>query len=171
AELEALVDEWEVGQEVSGGGVRDDGPVRVRPGAQAEALERSAPALDDTHRRAAGALDARESDRLRRCTGHGGGRLHGPVEQRIEYVERLPEPERTLLEARLHAARGACGHLRVEAVVREPAARAAHVLGDPARARCRADGAERASVLRRDDPDVGEPVLERRVEEQLTPAA
>ena len=67
AELEALVDEGEVGQQVAGGGVGDDRPVRVRAGAQAQPLDAPVGLLDDAERRAARALDAAGTDRRPGC--------------------------------------------------------------------------------------------------------
>ena len=62
AELEALVDEREVGQQVVGCGVRDGRPVGVGAGAEADAPEAVAVPFDDAERRAARALDAPDAD-------------------------------------------------------------------------------------------------------------
>ena len=126
AELEALVDEREVGEQVVGGGVRDDRPVRVGAGAQAEPLDAVAVALDDA------ASSRRAGSRRGRCRSRAPAppRLArrrprpGASSRSSRIVERLPQLEGALLDARLHVAGGALGHDRLEAVVGEPRARA-----------------------------------------------
>ena len=118
AELEALVDQREVGQQVAGGGVRERRPVRVGAGAQAEALDAVAVALDDADRRPARALDAADADRRVGPPGSARPRRRaGRVEQLVEQLERLPQLERALLEPRLDVAGGRSGTTRLEAVV------------------------------------------------------
>ena len=80
--------------------------------------------------------------------------------------------ERALLEPRLDVAGGALGDDRLEAVVGEPGRGCAHVLGERRR-RARPGPTRRARRASSavDDADVGQPVLERGVEEQLAPAA
>ena len=93
------------------------------------------------------------------------------VEQALEDVERLQELERALLDPCLDVAGGAPGDDGREALVGEARTVLAHVVGEAGGASGRPDGAEPLGVLGADDPDAGEPVLERRVEEQLAPAA
>src|SRR5205085_10989297 len=78
--------------------------------------------------------------------------------------------QRALLEARAHVSRVASRERELEAIVREPRTGGAHVLGDAGRAGGRTDGSEPDGVVRGDDADVGEPVLERRVEDELAPS-
>ena len=58
AELEALVDQREIGQQVAGRRVGDDRPVGVGAGAKVQALDAVAVVLDDAEGGAARALDA-----------------------------------------------------------------------------------------------------------------
>ena len=142
AELEALVDEGEVGQQVADGRVRDRRPVRVRAGAEAEALDRAAVALDDAARGAARALDAADAELALLAAALGGGRPDRAVEQRRPAA-------RTTAGARARAARDgpgrrprrARGDGGLEAVVGEPRARSrarrarARRRGQPGRSR------------------------------------
>ena len=128
-------------------------------------------ALDDAGRRAARALDATDADRRRAPSRGRRRRAHRLGEQPVEDVEARQQLERTLLEARLHVAGLPPQGRGLEAVVGEPGAHGAHVLGD---ARCsgrRADDPERERCLRVHDADVRHAVHERRVEEKLAPGA
>src|SRR3954449_11466895 len=69
AELEALVDQREVGEEVVAYGVGERGPVGVRAAAQVPAREAAGAQLDGGERGAARALDAREAERARLVGG------------------------------------------------------------------------------------------------------
>ena len=78
-----------------------------------------------------------------------GGRPDRAVEQALEEVERLQELERALLDPRLDVAGGALGHDGLEAVVGEPRAVRAHVVGESGGARGRARRAEPLARRRR----------------------
>src|SRR5437763_1644479 len=88
----------------------------------------------------------------------------------MEDLERLPELERTLLDACLDIAFGSRGNDHREAVVGEARARSADVLGSARGPRRGADGSEPVDVLGRENADAGEPVLEGGVEGELAPA-
>ncbi len=145
AELEALVDEREVGKEVARRGVRDRRPVGVRPGAEADAADSIAVPLDDARRRAARALDPADADeatlapserpprdgRGRRAGGRG---CRGTGAARARAARVGPARRRRAAERR-----------RLEVVVCEARARRPHVLGDARCARGGADDSERRS--------------------------
>ena len=144
AELEALVDEREVGQEVARRGVRDRGPVRVRAGAQADAADAVAVALDDARRsRRAGSRRGRRRSAALADRGTAAAGRTGPSSRRVEEVEARKQLERALLESGLDVARRRGGAPRLEAVVGKAGARRADVLGDARRAGGGADDAER----------------------------
>ena len=92
--------------------------------------------------RPARALDPADPDRRSGAGGDGGRRADGAGEQAVEDVEAREQLERPLLEPRLHVAGGAAQRGRLEALVGEPWARRAHVLGDAGRAGGDADDAE-----------------------------
>ena len=150
AELEALVDEREVGKQVARRGVGDRRPVRVRAGAEADAADSIAVSLDDARRRSARALDAPDADRrLDAIPSALPQRANGAVEQAVEDVEARKQLERALLEPGLHVAGRTAKYRRLEAVVGEARARRADILGDARRARGGADDTERRSPSRR----------------------
>src|SRR5260221_6224679 len=62
AELEALVDEWEIGEQIVRGRVSDCGPVRVRAGPEVQAADMIAHSLHDARSRATRALDPTDAD-------------------------------------------------------------------------------------------------------------
>ena len=71
AELEALVDQGEVGEQVFAAACASDGPVGVGAGAQVQPRERVPLASDGADRLAARALDPRDTDRLGRERSSG----------------------------------------------------------------------------------------------------
>src|SRR5581483_1805728 len=159
------------GQEVAGGGVGDDGPVRVGAGAETDALEPVACPLDDAEGGAAGALDATDAERSLRASRLGGARLERACQEPAEHVERLKELDGALLEPRLDVAGNTARSDGLEAVVGQSVGGCADVLGDAAGSGGGSDRAEGEGVLARNDADVGEPVLEGAVEEELAPGA
>ena len=147
AELEALVDQREVGEQVVGCGVGDDRPVRVGAGAQAQALD---PLAAGARRRSssprAGSRRGRSRSGARGRRRSAAAGRSGRVEQRRRgSSKRLPELERALLEPRLHVAGRPFRHDRGEALVGEPRAVAADVLR---RVRRRARPARRRRAVR-----------------------
>ena len=173
AELEALVDEREVGQQVAGGGVGDGGPVRVGAGPQAQPRDAVAVALDDAARRAARALDAADADRLllaaaaRRRPARPGRRAGASRRSNVcrSSSARCSSRAWTSPAARV-------GHDRLEARRRRAAGCSR---GRPRRARPRARPARRRRGARASSasttPMSRQPVLERGVEEELAPGA
>ncbi len=121
--------------------------------------------------RAARALDAADADRRLGggCDGCGGS--DGVGKQAVEDVEAGQELEGSLLESGLDVAGGAPERRRLEALVGEPRAGRADVLGDAGRAGRDADDSERRDGCGVDDADVGHPVHERAVEEECVPGA
>ena len=147
AELEALVDEREVGQQVAGRGVRDGGPVRVRAGAEPEPLD-------------AVAVSARRRSTSRRA-GSRRGRCRRPLAARAALPPRLDRPveqpsselEATAASSSARCSSRACtspagrsGTDGIEAVVGERGSRSRDVV---ARARPRARPARRCRAARR----------------------
>ena len=175
AELEALVDQREVGQQVVGGGVRDDGPVRVRAGAQAEPLDRGRRARSTMQRRrAARALDAADADRALRARRLGGGRARsGRSSRRVEQRRRSASSSSARCSSRACTSPAArSGTTGSKPVVGEPRAasrarrRRARRRARPARPR-RARAASAAVTT----PMSGRRSWNERVEEELAPAA
>ncbi len=146
--------------------MRDDGPVRVRAGAQAQPRRARSPLRSTTQRVAPRGLSTRPMP-IGRAVAAGLGGARARAGRRAGR-----RAARTTAAARARAARAAPATSPAapsatagrEAVVGEPRGRRAHVLGDPARARGRAGRAERARVRGGDDADARQPVLERGVE-------
>ena len=167
AELEALVDQREVGQQVVRGGVRDCRPVGVGAGAEVEPLDAVAVALDDAGRCATRALDAADPDRLRPARrgapppGGSVGRA-GARGRRMSAAARARAARRAPGRRRRPAWDDAARSRRTRAAGLWPrtssASPAARAAGPTAPSR----SASAASTI----ADVGQPVLERGVEER-----
>ena len=173
AELEALVDQREVGQEVAGGGVGDGRPVGVGAGAEPSRARSGRRCRSTMQLVAPRGLSTRPMPISRSVVagGRGGRSRTGRSSRLLEQRERLPSSS-ALLEAGADVAVGPFGERGLEALVGESgrvgrtSSRETGSRARPGR-RCRA-GARPSSVT---TPTSGEAVLEGDVDEQAPPAA
>ena len=152
--------------------MRDRRPVRVRAGAEPEPLDRSPP-RSTTQLVAPRGLSTRpmpsRAPPPRRSAAAGP---IGPSSRRVEQRRTTASSSSARCSSRAWTSPAArSGRDRLEAVVGEPGLVARASSASAGGAGGRADRAERARVVGGDDADVGQPVLERGVEEQLAPAA
>ena len=151
AELEALVDEREVGQQVvRRRRARRTGQLAYEPVRRRSRADAVAVALDDADRRAARALDAADADRaLGAARGAAAAGASGRVEQRRRGGRRSGSSSSARCSSRaLHVAGGRVADAPARSRRRRAAGSSARdVLGDAGGARGRPDGAERARVV------------------------
>ena len=171
AELEALVDQREVGEQVVDGGVarRPASSRTSRCAAEAARRDRRAARRRSSSRRA-GSRPGRPRSRAPRAPAPLRPARPGRRAAR-RGAERLQELERALLEPRLHVARRAHAARRARIPRRRAGSSSRARPPRAGRARGGPDRAEPLDVGRGHDADLGQAILERRVEEQLAPHA
>ena len=173
AELEALVDQRELGQQVAGGGVRERRPVGVGAGAQVHRAQPAAVAFDQRRRwRREGSRRGRRRSRCASDVGAGcGPGASGPASSWSSSAKDCSSSSArwTMRLATSPAAPGAVtGSNRP---VPQARAFACAGRGDAGGAGRGADGAEPLGVVAGEDADAAEAVLQRRGELELAPGA
>ena len=145
AELEALVDQREVGQQVAGGGVRERRPVGVGAGAQVHAARRASPSSSTAQTVAPRGLSTRPTPtstaaslrvgRARRASGRPAARS-SRSKVASSSTARSREPRGDVAGRRVRRGRGRSRRRRAAGLC------AAHVVADAGGAGRRPDGAE-----------------------------